>query len=624
MTKTELGRFRSKVETCLVEPFRGRVRDWCAAFLQFDEAGNHGPFRLIGCEYIGEVLDDFGDTSIADEVLVWGSQTRKTGTLMGGMAWSLCNDPCGALWVMPNRELAKKFSRQRWQKMLRASEPTKGLVPRGAQRHSFSTLEQILGASTINFVGSNSAANLASNPCRRVILDEVDKFNEGGGKEADAVNLAEQRTKDQPSPQRWKTSTPTIPQGLIWQEFQKGDQRRFFVPCPHCQKHVVLAWSKQFTTLRLTGNEAFVVWDKGAKSASGTWDLDRVKASAHAVCPHCGGMIRNDHKTAMLRAGEWRSTNSFAPVSFRSRQLSSLYSTAPDTTFGSLATKFLQAKTSLLGLQGFINGDLAEPYASQETIGERVELISAKFDPAEKDGWSDLMTVDCQARSPFFYWVHRRWKVGAGESVGVQCGSAETWEEVEDIQRGRGIPKEGVAIDSGWHAKSDAEVYARCAANCEFMEQAEGIPLGIGWIPTKGFPGRKHWREKGGEVMRPFFVRDVDPFEGSSKAGLVRVGLLGFSGDYFKDVLEALRKRQGSALWSVSQEMATEEYWRHMDGEMRTMERSAVTGRTMNRWVPRAAKDWPNHWFDCEVLQLVLANFLGLLTIEKPKQEVKP
>src|SRR5690242_7964900 len=120
---------RSIVDACLADRPKQRPRDWCCDNLVFDEASNHGPFKLTGCEYIGDVLDDFANPLITDEVLVWGSQTRKTGTLMGGAAWAIINDPCGFLWVMPSLTLVAKFSRQRWQKLLRASPTTENLVP---------------------------------------------------------------------------------------------------------------------------------------------------------------------------------------------------------------------------------------------------------------------------------------------------------------------------------------------------------------------------------------------------------------------------------------------------------------------------------------------------------------
>lgn len=597
---------------CLAPRPTQKPSEWCTENLIFDEAGNHGPFKLTGCEYIREPLDDFADAGIADEVLVWGSQTRKTGTLMGGASWAIANDPCGFLWVMPSLTLVQKFSRQRFQKLLQASGPLQSLIPRGAARHDFSTASMMLGASTLNFVGSNSPANLASNPCRRVILDEVDKFDAGGREEADAVNLAEQRTKDQTNPQRWKTSTPTLITGIIWQEYLKGDQRRYFVPCPHCNQFVVFAWSQQFTVLPKTGSEAYVFWDKEAKRKDGSWDLERVMQTARIRCPHCSKGIEDSYKTKMVRNGQWRKTNLSAPAEFISRHLPSLYACSPQTSFGSLAVKFLQAKNSLMGLQGFINGELAEPYLTQDKQGERTELITANL--VLNGDWKKLMTVDCQARSPYFWYVVRAWL--NGNSEGIEAGSCDTWEEVRDKQLEHGIADVCVCVDSGYGARSDADVYKNCSRFGTFEKTDSGLALAVGWLPSKGMAGTKKWKDNDTGLLVPYLLKGIDPFVGLSEAGSVEMSLLEFAADFFKDILQALREGKGGYSWKVAATMATEDYWKHMDGETKTAVFNKITGRTLHIW-KRRSPYWPNHLLDCEVIQIALANFFGLFSFEE-------
>src|ERR1041385_3662137 len=168
--------------------------DWCEENVRFDEAEYRGPFSVRRAEYIREIVNDFGDRTITDEVLCFGSQTKKTGCLMGGVTWSTRHDPGGVFWVMPTTPLARLFSKQRLMPMIRASVPD--LLPLAGRRHEFASLSMQLGAAVINLTGSNSPANLSSTPSRRVILDEVDKFDDGGRGEADAVNLAEQRSKN--------------------------------------------------------------------------------------------------------------------------------------------------------------------------------------------------------------------------------------------------------------------------------------------------------------------------------------------------------------------------------------------------------------------------------------------
>ena len=47
---------------------------WCEVNLQFNEAGNRAPFTTRGSEYVVDVLNDFGDSTVTDAVLVWGGK----------------------------------------------------------------------------------------------------------------------------------------------------------------------------------------------------------------------------------------------------------------------------------------------------------------------------------------------------------------------------------------------------------------------------------------------------------------------------------------------------------------------------------------------------------------------
>ena len=582
---------------------------WCCENLVFDEPDNSGPFTLSGREYMREVIDSWQDPAITDHVSVFGSQAGKTGGIMGGAAWAVCNEPSRLFWVMPTKESVQKLSRTRWQKMVLRSACTAALVPTGVRRHEFKTCEQILGGSIIDMVWSNSPAALAGTPARIVILDEVDKFAEASRREADAVNLAEQRTKSFANPKRIKTSTPTLITGAIWQEFLKTDQRRRFLPCPHCRRFVVLIWSKNFTVFPLTGNEAVVAWDKESRRDDGSWDLDRVERSARFECPHCGGHIRDGHKTAMDRGGEWRPA---APAArgYRGWHLPSLYAASPESNVGKLAVKFLQAKRSLLGLQGFINGDLAEPYMSQDTIGERTELVTSRLEV--KAEWRKLLTADCQAKSPLFWYVVRSWD--GGNSEAIEAGHCDSWADLRARQLANGVQDAGVFVDSGFGAMSDAEVYRECAKWCEHIPGKQGRPpLLVGWMPCKGMPSRKRWRTDKGATA-PHTRRPLDPFMGTSYAGACEIELLEFSGDFFKDILANLRKKIGYK-WSVTDAVASDEYWKHLDAEVKEPVFNAKTGHTNHIWKQRS-KHWPNHWLDCEVMQIAAACNLEWFLIE--------
>lgn len=584
------------------------VSNWCVRNLVFNEPENSGPFSLAGREYIREPLDMFADPMVSDMVEVFGSQAGKTGMLMGGMGWTIIHNPIRCMWVMPNENKCRGFSKKRWMPMLENSRPYDSLIPMGARRHDFTTMSQMIGGAIIDFQGSNSPTALSSDPCSYVVQDETDKFSEGTKSEANASDLADQRTKGQALPKRIKTSTPTITEGLIWQALLQTDMRRRWVPCPYCGKFMVLIWSKNYTVFPIQGDEAEVVWDKPDEENTDSGDyLDRVARSARFECPHCAGHIRDEHKTRMDREGEWRPTKP-ASKGHIGHHLPSLYANTPETKIGQLALKFLRAKNSLLGLQGFINGDLAEPFENQDTRGERCEIITESIrDPEEDPDPIRMMSVDCQAKAPFFWYVIREW-IG-GNSLAIAAGPADTWEELTDIQNTHDVKDGAVIVDSGFGARSDADVYRNCCLHGEIRNGYH-----VGWLPSKGMPGRKRWRDKNSK-SQPWHMVQIDPMMGTAQAGAVSMSLFEFSGDFFKDILEGLRQGRGDVTWGVHPDVDTDEYWRHLDGEVKTATRNSRTGQVSYQWQKRS-RHWPNHMLDCEVMQIALANFFNLFAID--------
>jgi hypothetical protein len=581
------------------------VAEWAEANLVLSERQTEspGPLSFASRPYAREVLESFRDRSIEGVTLVFGSQSGKSLVLMVGAAWTMTHEPRPILWVLPNQELARSFSKTRWQPLVDESKELRRQRP--ASGHDYTNLEQHFAKCTLNFVGSNSPASISSRPVGLLVADEVDKFAPASSKEASALELAEQRVKAFTNSKVVRASTPTTVDGEIWQRYLLGDQRRFFVPCIACGQAQVLEWKG-------------VVWDDQAKDEAGQWIMPKVKASARYRCAHCKTLLTDPQKFAMIRKGEWRPTNPNAAPGERSFQLSSLYSPDRKCTLGALAVKFLQGTKSILGLQSFVSGDLAEPWENQTlTKIERTELISERMEV--KGEWRKLMTVDCQARAPYFWAIVRAWTEGKSEAV--FAGSFNSWEEVERIQAQHAVPDVGVLVDSGFGSRSDVDVYSSCVKHCEIVTRTFGqLPSAIGWQPCKGFPSRRRWRDDATGLWLPYFLRPTDPFLGTANAGQVEILLFEFSADFFKDLLELLRRQQGPHRWTVGRQIATDVYWQHLDGETKEAVRNPRTGKTSYVWKKRSSH-WPNHLFDCEVMQLAGASFYGLLDLGEPEPE---
>lgn len=608
---------RGSIVRYIGPPSKESASDWACKNIVIPATESRGGGRasLHGREYMRDLIDWFRKPDISDLAACFGSQVGKTMGVMFGLASAVIGCT-SVLWVMPNREMVRKHSKNRWMPLIAGSDGTAHLIPSGKDQHSWTVFDQRIGASIVQFVGSHSAASLSSTPVGLVILDEVDKLarstkRDGNVIEADAVNLAEQRTKDFPNPKRIKTSTPTVPDGAIWQEFLKGDQRRYNVPCPNCEKKIVLAWSKMMTVLPLIGNESFVTWDSEAKRKDGIWDLGRVVNSARVECCFCGFHILDAHKTRMVRDGIWMPTNPHASTSFWSMHLPSMYAASPETNFGRLAEKFLTAKRSLMGPQGFINGELAEPFQNQHMATSRVEIISA----AEAAPLADKVVVGLSAD---FQWVRPHWWVARmfaknGDSRLVEFGPWETWEQLREIQIRLGVQDQDVVVDSAWGTQ---EVYSSCSkfGKHRIVRDAKtGLAKMIwhGWTPCKGRDENAIFTGPKGE-RRLFDVR-VAP------TGKASLPLLEFNGPHIKDVLERLRKKQTAIRWEVN-EKADAEYWRHMDSEVSRNVYDSRTRRMVRRWEPRS-KDWPNHLRDCEIQHLARAMRDGVLNLLEEKKK---
>src|SRR5207237_7061353 len=95
----------------------------------------------------------------------------------------------------------------------------------------------------MRFVGSNSPSSVKSTPAPVVCVEEPDDCNTNVREQGDTITLLKERTKSFPRRKVIFGGTPTI-EGFsrIEASYKASDRRRFWIPCPHCGEHQVLAW----------------------------------------------------------------------------------------------------------------------------------------------------------------------------------------------------------------------------------------------------------------------------------------------------------------------------------------------------------------------------------------------
>ena len=357
------------------------------------------------------------------------------------------------LCVQPTVEMAKRLSKQRLESMISETPCLSQKIAPARSRDSGNTMfsKEFPGGMML-LTGANSATGLRSAPCRYIFADEIDAFPADVDGEGDPVSLAEKRATTFARRKVLLTSTPTVKDhSRIEIEYDRSDQRRFYVPCPKCGEMQWLKWSQ-------------VKWE------------DNDPKTAVYECEKCKERFPELHKPAMLRAGEWRAT---APGDGRTRgyQLSGLYSPLGWFSWSDMVEEFLKAKSDAPALKTWLNTRCAETweedYASKvsaDGLRERCEHYPMGTLP--EGSLALTFGVDVQDnRLAISGWAWGRdeegWLIYHQEIFG-DPSRADLWKQVDEAvlkewphASGAKLRPDVVAIDSGGHFTAEVYQFAR-------------------------------------------------------------------------------------------------------------------------------------------------------------------
>lgn len=590
-----------------------RPSAWCARELRlpppFNKNGDKIDYALS--PFLPEMIDQIGELYVTDLAACIGSQGGKTTWMTAMRAWRMVHRPCawGIMW--PNTNKVMEYSNTRWRPMCEISPALNAIRKKG--KVEWKALEQHFSGGIVLMFGSGSPANIASTPLTVVEMDELDKVSGETDTEANSAELFASRVKRSDDALRIRASTPSVAEGFIWKHFCEGDQRRYFIPCPHCSKDITLVFDKESTQLTLIGNESSVVIPPECRE-NNVWNLDRVRAETYIECCHCKGKIYDSQKTKMNRLGKWVATNPTAPRGKVSFHLSSLYVPGRATSWGQIAVDFLEGKRNG-SLHDVVNNMLAEPYVSQD--GEVSARKCAEITPELPAGWWVQLAVDVQK--------DHEWAVVARFDITGNCQVLHAQKthgigEIRELQERFGVADHHVVMDSGFDT---SRVYQECLRFGRTVPlPGRPLPLHIGWTPIKGTPKAYFLNPetKGRSLYR---VIHIDPFIGDHDArqGRMQIPLLEAASDGFKDEIMELRHGRKEVSFDVSSSVDQAEFWRHMDGERRQPRWTGKT--TVMEWIPKS-KSWPNHYLDCIVYHYALHRWQVDLHGFRAQQPQKP
>jgi len=472
-----------------------------------------GRYRTARTPYMREIMDALSPSSAVQRIVFM--KAAQVGATEAGNNWigfAIHHAPGPMLAVQPTVELAKRNSRQRIDPLIEESPELRERVKPARSRDAGNTmLSKEFAGGILIMTGANSAVGLRSTPARYIFLDEVDAYPASADEEGDPVSLAEARTLTFAHRRKvFLVSTPTI-RGLsrIEREYEASDQRRFFVPCPHCSQ---FQWLK-FERLR--------------------WEKERPEAAAYH-CEGCDRPIAEHHKTALLEAGEWRATAVATDPGTVGYHLSALYSPIGWLSWERIVRAWEAAQGSDEAIRAFKNTILGETwvetgeapdwsrlYDRRETWKPGIVPAGGLFLTAGADVQKDRIEVDV--------WAWGRggtsWLV---DHIVIEGGPdhQSAWSELTKL------------LDRTWiHANGAQLRLAKLAIDTGYE-----APAVYAWSRRQG-------------VAQVAPVKGVEGFNRSSPV----------SGPTYVDVTDAgKRLRRGARLWTVAVSTFKAETYRHL------------------------------------------------------------
>lgn len=549
-----------------------------------------GHFKSANSPWVREVMEAMADPDIRLVSIVAPVQSSKTISAELCLCYIIANFPGPCLWLSQTDADAKDQAEARLHKLFSECDAVKKLFP--ADRHKKKTQTVFFSnGMTLWVLGAHVKSNLQSRSIRWLIGDETWQWPNGHMQQAEARVTAF----------GWLGKCIFLSQGGTenddtHRKFETTDMREWEFKCPKCGKYQPYKWSN-------------IEWDKNYRDDEGRMDFAKVRSSVRLVCEFCKHEIADSDANRKLlnSSAKFVPQNPNAPTTKAGFHWNSLAS----MSWGELAEMYLRAKESgrrgdMEDLKNFYQkrlalpwGDLEEDFTldispsgyrmgddweSEAAVGTKGAILPP---PHENKNRVRLRFLTVDVQMDHFYAVVRSWACDASSRL-VYCAKLQTWEDVEILQNRFGVFPQLVFVDAGY---STFEVYRNCAKH--------------NWTALMGDGRRDFPHRVNGKITQRFYSTARHPLVSDRKCRMHYWSNLGI-----KDTLARLRSNQNpdeGSTWEVPSDVP-EEYLKMLDSEQRV--------KKGNSWEWRQIGKRPNHYWDCEAMQVCAAYMMKLFRVD--------
>ena len=534
-----------------------------------------GRFRVMNSPMLAEVMQEMVNPRTRLVSIIAAVQSSKSTAIEVALCYIISNLPGPTLWLDQNDDDARDQAEGRLRKLFDCCQPVKALYPADKYKLRNTTIHFANGM-TLWVAGAYNKSNLQRRSIRWLIGDETWRWPQGHMAEAEARTTAF----------GWLGKCIFCSQGGFagddtHTKFETTDQREWMFTCPHCGTEQAYTWN-------------CVEWGKDCKDADGNYDYRKVRATTCMRCVHCRSVFedRDDVRRDLNAHARFVPQNPNAA----SEYVGYHWNAIATMSWGQLAELYLRAKVAArkgdyTQLQQFYQKRLALPWNEfhedfhiETTPGDY--LMGEYWEEEGNIGGVPLRFLSVDVQRECFYAVVRAWGLD-GSSRLMHCEKLHSWDDIATLAARFGVQSNLVFIDCGYQSY---EVYGHCA------EQ--------GWTALMGDKRTTFThRQKDGKQVERFYSpkRQVN-------LGYSRVADMYFwSNLNVKDALFRLRKNTEKPLWEVPSN-CPQDYLDMLDSESRTYEKG--------RWTWKQIGDRPNHYLDCEAMQVCGAIMLKIVGSE--------
>lgn len=440
----------------MTPPPRQTLSEWADEnrVLSAESSSEQGKWRTSRTEYLRGIMDALADPRVEVVSVMKPAQVGWTEVINNAVGYYIDRDPSSILTIQPTNKMAENWSKKRLSPMVRDTPALKGKIKDAKSRDSDNTiLEKGFPGGYLAIVGANTPNDLASRPVRIVLADEVDKYPPSAGDFGDPISLAMSRQNTFWNRKTLIGSTPGEASSstvLAW--FKQGDQRRYHVPCPHCETEQVMRWER-------------IVWEKD--------ESGHKPETARYLCDECGCLWSDAERMRAVERGRWIATAPFTGVA----SFAIGVGLSPWVSMEQIVRKFLASKDWAPRLRQWVNEVKGEPWE------ERGETSSADQLAARVEAYDDqslpegvrLVTAGVDTQDDRLEYSLIGW--GDGEEAWVirhdvvmgDPAEVTTWAELDAVLKDarfrtddeRTMKVRAACVDSGGHHGAMVLSFAR-------------------------------------------------------------------------------------------------------------------------------------------------------------------